>query len=311
VNKKSAKVAAARRQGAKQLAAPFGGALDTATVLRVFLRRSVHMAPKPGPCTAAGKQNSSRNSWKHGMTSQQLVAPGEDPQDLDALLAEWLEAYPPDGEHARGLVESAVKAEWLLRRVETQFHAQSQVWFATEMKAWSKETHHEYQLANRYLTAAQRTLDRARRTIWQYRGLLRAEAREERCAMKEELLESKRNPKPPESYPPPTPESAETLHQKILVDIVDGVTRSFFVPKNDELLKLAESRYDATPVQRALVFRNGIIPPEYKHFPGPMVKHPDGHLMRALLMSVETFRLAVGRQVGPHLGWWPDLLENL
>jgi hypothetical protein len=47
------------------------------------------------------------------------------------------------------------------------------------MKDWTKETHHEYQLANRYLTAAQRTFDRARRTIWQYRGLLRMEAREQ------------------------------------------------------------------------------------------------------------------------------------
>ncbi len=267
------------------------------------------MAPKPGPCTEAGRQTSSRNSWKHGMTSQQLVAPGEDPKDLEALLDEWLEAYPPDGdEHAHGLVESAVKAEWLLRRVEIQFPAQSKVWFATEMKDWTKETHHEYQLANRYLTAAQRTLDRARRTIWQYRGLLRMEAREQRCALKEERLQ---NPKPPESEAPPEPKSTETLHQKVLVDIVDGVTRSYFVPKNEELLKMAESCYDATPVQRALVFRDGIIPPEYKDFPGPMVKHPSGHLMRALLMSVETFRLAVGRQVGPHLGWWPDLLENL
>jgi hypothetical protein len=35
---KSAKGAAARRQLRKELASPFGGAADTATVLRVFLR---------------------------------------------------------------------------------------------------------------------------------------------------------------------------------------------------------------------------------------------------------------------------------
>jgi hypothetical protein len=33
-----AKGAAAHRQGEKKLARPFGGALDTATVLRVFLK---------------------------------------------------------------------------------------------------------------------------------------------------------------------------------------------------------------------------------------------------------------------------------
>jgi hypothetical protein len=35
----SAKGAAARRRGGKELSGPFGGALDTAAVLRVFLKR--------------------------------------------------------------------------------------------------------------------------------------------------------------------------------------------------------------------------------------------------------------------------------
>ncbi len=38
VFRKSAKGAAARRQGGKELTSPFGGALDTAAVLRVFLK---------------------------------------------------------------------------------------------------------------------------------------------------------------------------------------------------------------------------------------------------------------------------------
>jgi hypothetical protein len=45
-----AKSAIARSQGVKELASPFGGAPDTATVLRVFPRKNLSLTPfQPGP----------------------------------------------------------------------------------------------------------------------------------------------------------------------------------------------------------------------------------------------------------------------
>jgi hypothetical protein len=69
-----------------------------------------------GPLTAEGKATSSQNSRKHGLTSKQIVLPGEDPAEFDALRENLLEDYAPANETERTLVEEVAAGSWRLAR---------------------------------------------------------------------------------------------------------------------------------------------------------------------------------------------------
>ena len=70
-----------------------------------------------GPRSAAGKANSSRNSFKHGLYSEQLVLPGEDPAELDALRADLRAEHQPANETEAILVNELAEQFWRLRRM--------------------------------------------------------------------------------------------------------------------------------------------------------------------------------------------------
>jgi hypothetical protein len=48
-----------------------------------------------GPKTAEGKQRSSRNALRHGLTAQILALPGENPDDIQAFQNLWITAHQP------------------------------------------------------------------------------------------------------------------------------------------------------------------------------------------------------------------------
>src|SRR5688572_18909003 len=69
-----------------------------------------------GPVSIEGKAASSRNSYKHGLTSKQIVMPGEDPAEYDALRENILKQYAPANETERTLVEEVAAGSWRLAR---------------------------------------------------------------------------------------------------------------------------------------------------------------------------------------------------
>ena len=76
-----------------------------------------------GPKTDSGKARSSKNALKHGMTSQDIVLPNENPQDYRDRLEHWNSYYLPADPTEAALIERAVSAKWKLdriTRVETQ-----------------------------------------------------------------------------------------------------------------------------------------------------------------------------------------------
>jgi hypothetical protein len=81
-----------------------------------------------GPATPEGKARSSRNAFKHGLLSSQLVSRDNDPDErladlrdlVDGLIAE----YQPDGPVERLLVERIAACYWRLRRA-LRFEGQS------------------------------------------------------------------------------------------------------------------------------------------------------------------------------------------
>jgi hypothetical protein len=69
-----------------------------------------------GPRTPEGKLASSRNSFKHGLASAQLIIPGEDPAAFDALLTDLQAEHQPANPTEQLLVLEMAQSYWLTQR---------------------------------------------------------------------------------------------------------------------------------------------------------------------------------------------------
>ena len=70
-----------------------------------------------GPRTPEGKAASRFNALKSGIDAQAQVIPGEDPAQLEALLAEYQERFDASVPERRMLVDTLVVCEWMFRRL--------------------------------------------------------------------------------------------------------------------------------------------------------------------------------------------------
>jgi hypothetical protein len=92
------------------------GELIVATPAQVLANR-LNSQRSSGPKSETGKERSSRNSYKHGLTSSKIVLPGEDPAEYDAFRADILEQYQPANAIEQILVEELTAAGWRLNRL--------------------------------------------------------------------------------------------------------------------------------------------------------------------------------------------------
>jgi len=69
-----------------------------------------------GPRTSAGKTRSRMNAWKHGLTAEKVVIPGEDAEQLKAIRRELWEEYEPLPGMESLLVDRIAHYEWRMRR---------------------------------------------------------------------------------------------------------------------------------------------------------------------------------------------------
>jgi hypothetical protein len=70
-----------------------------------------------GPTSPEGKARSSRNSFKHGLYSKDLVLPNEDPTELDQLRASLRAEHQPINTTEEMLVNDIAENFWRLRRM--------------------------------------------------------------------------------------------------------------------------------------------------------------------------------------------------
>jgi hypothetical protein len=69
-----------------------------------------------GPRSSEGKINSSRNSFKHGLYSKQLVTGAEEAAELDALKADLRDQHQPVNDTEEILVNEMAEQFWRIRR---------------------------------------------------------------------------------------------------------------------------------------------------------------------------------------------------
>jgi hypothetical protein len=111
-----------------------------------------------GPRTSAGKERSSLNAIKHGLTSRRVVLPQENQAEYDALLKELLDDSNPAGTLEFELVNDIAAAIWRLRRVRGRECDLAEV--ALGLKT-SKQAREEFALMMRYTGSIERELHRA------------------------------------------------------------------------------------------------------------------------------------------------------
>jgi hypothetical protein len=69
-----------------------------------------------GPRSIQGKATSSRNSFKHGLASGQLIIPGEDAAEYESLLNALLDEHQPANTTEEMLVRELAQSYWLMQR---------------------------------------------------------------------------------------------------------------------------------------------------------------------------------------------------
>lgn len=76
-------------------------------------------AKSTGPKTMEGKETSSRNATKHGLTSRQVIIAGEDECAYETLVTGLEAQYQPEGALQKQLVRQLADSLWRLQRVPT------------------------------------------------------------------------------------------------------------------------------------------------------------------------------------------------
>src|SRR5687768_14196579 len=70
--------------------------------------------------TPEGREKSSMNALKHGLTSNSMfVLSNETQADWESLLQIWIDTLQPENEAERLIVEDIAHAQWRLRRART------------------------------------------------------------------------------------------------------------------------------------------------------------------------------------------------
>ena len=75
-------------------------------------------AKSHGPVTPEGKERSSQNAVKHGLSSRRILIEGESEEDLQFLRVQWMRQLQPQTPAERETAEEVVAAQWRVRRCQ-------------------------------------------------------------------------------------------------------------------------------------------------------------------------------------------------
>jgi hypothetical protein len=96
-------------------------ATATDPVQRYLARRAAinrdNSAHSTGPRTESGKQRSSLNALRHGLTARTAVLPTEDPEAFQRQIQQFLDEYKPATPTETQLVHEIANTAWRLNRI--------------------------------------------------------------------------------------------------------------------------------------------------------------------------------------------------
>ena len=204
-----------------------------------------------GPRTPEGKAASRFNALKSGIDAQAQIITGEDPANLDALVAEYQQRFDTSAPECRMLVDTLISCEWLFRRLN---RAEASLWEYTIMDTVSRLFSNDHPLG-RVLDRRHDKFDRLQRRINSIQRNYLHALKELQNLEKTEGAPVADDPPAPGPRPPaPVPIQAESNQQPI--------PEIGFVPETPDT--------QAEPVGQALPPANSSAPPE----PAPSVGPP-------------------------------------
>jgi hypothetical protein len=93
-------------------------------------------AKSKGPATPEGRARASRNSLRHGLSSENVVLPHEDRAHFEQHRESYIQSFQPANQPQHDLVETLAAARWRLTRlqhIETKLFEKEMVVRAQEM----------------------------------------------------------------------------------------------------------------------------------------------------------------------------------
>jgi hypothetical protein len=95
--------------------------IDSAAAQRICVHRAAvnraNAQSSTGPRTEAGKQRSSLNAVRHGLTAQTVVLPSEDPTQYETHRRQFMEEYQPATATEIQLVQELIDTSWRINRI--------------------------------------------------------------------------------------------------------------------------------------------------------------------------------------------------
>jgi hypothetical protein len=180
-------------------------------------------AKSRGPTTAEGKDKSSRNSLKHGLTASNgnILLDCENPDEFDEVLKKLLAIHQPATLAERDIVEEMFAARWRIRRmwtVETNLlnveiltqqssEGNPDIHLASAFRALCDDSR-SLALANRYEARLQRVFDRSYKTLRELQEIRKAEEPKQTPTINIRWYNPETEPNPTDSYSPSVSEGA-------------------------------------------------------------------------------------------------------
>ncbi|MBV9500441.1 MAG: hypothetical protein JO138_13800 [Acidobacteriaceae bacterium] len=186
------------------------------------------------------------------------LLPGEDPEEHESMRTGWLKEWEPEGYMEERLVENLFICDWLLLRAQhNRFKAETRAAGdkGLEPADWSEEDAHQVELAQRYLTTAERSFYRALNALLQLRkdimrrdtGIFKVQQENEKLRAQVQQFENNQ-PKAQGRIEKPAataqrdgkrqakPEGKpQIMDQWIEIEMVDGQAVVSYHPSNEEL----------------------------------------------------------------------------
>jgi hypothetical protein len=259
---------------------------------------------------------------KHGCCSKKRVIKGENEDEFNEFVAEWMDDYRPRNKSEREMVEQAAVAQWIQKRNMNRYHELEQSLQEKKAIEWTEEEHKEMERFIRYRTTAERSFGRQANLLEQVvkrrRKRVKEREEEETEQAETEHAETEQGVEKVGGAMQKNPEiddievgAIHVLDQWADVTIENGRAVTRLEPSTEQLLEdVGTMKPPPEQVRRFFTFYDG-IPEEYGWCAGVYEQIPGKAKYGEQQITVETWLEAVEREKAAGTGHLSDTGEDL
>jgi len=223
---------------------------------------------------------------KQPCRSDRWIFQDEAKTQFDAIRRSWEAEFPVLPAALERVLTRLVRADWRQQWIEQRVFEVEEMLEEISAAEWTAKQHQPLQLVYRYHAWADRQFHRTWKSLKEYTGRQGVEHKQP-----DEAVD---RPAPKQDTELPRVYEEPTLHQSIIVKIVDGQTITAMYPNNEEEMRVAKNAGESKRAIREFEFPDG-VPPEYHWvFPEPDDRRPGA--ARRVEMSATFWRDLASRE---------------